>query len=197
MPPAGLSWRETGCLSLEKLPNPLCQFGSCCWCMMGKKNIPPSLFYPLWKAPWPEFRFTWIISGRWGRHDFLYLSYQISLLDIQGEILVIWGWQLDAPGVKTLENRRRAPRRQREKQAKCGCAVESCSPRFTVIQGITTLFNNSGWTVKGRRGGLQKAKKAHENDREEKNLTTRPSQEFKFWRCAKMMLYIGVESDLF
>lgn len=38
---------ETGCLSLEKLPNPLCQFGSCCRCMMGKKNIPPSL----WKHP--------------------------------------------------------------------------------------------------------------------------------------------------
>lgn len=60
---------------------------------------------------------------------------------------------LYGPGVKTLENRRRAPRRQREKQAKCDCAAESCSPRFTVIQGITTLFNNSGRTVKGRRGG--------------------------------------------
>lgn len=108
MPPAGLSWRETGCLSLEKLPNPLCQFGSCCWCMMGKKNIPPSLLYPLRKAPWPEFRFTWIISSRWGRHDFLYLSYQILLLDIQGEILVDWGRQLDALSVRTgCENSRK------------------------------------------------------------------------------------------
>lgn len=34
--------QETACLSLEKLSNPLCQFGSYCWCMMGKKNIPPS-----------------------------------------------------------------------------------------------------------------------------------------------------------
>lgn len=34
--------QETACLSLEKLSNPLCQFGSYFWCMMGKKNIPPS-----------------------------------------------------------------------------------------------------------------------------------------------------------
>lgn len=53
--------QETGCLSLEKLPNPPCQFGSCCWCMMGKKNIPPSLLPPSWKAPWPEYRFREII----------------------------------------------------------------------------------------------------------------------------------------
>lgn len=47
--------RETGCLSLEKLPNPPCQFRSCCWCMMGKKNIPPfSLSSPV------KSTLTWI-----------------------------------------------------------------------------------------------------------------------------------------
>lgn len=57
----GGSQAKAGCLSLEKLPNPLCQFGSCCWCMMGKKDIPPSLSPPLQKAPWPEYRFRRII----------------------------------------------------------------------------------------------------------------------------------------
>lgn len=34
--------------------------------------------------------------------------------------------------------------------------------------------------------------RTHENDREEKSLTTHPSQDFKFWRYAKRMLYMGV-----
>lgn len=78
-----------------------------------------------------------------------------------------------------------------ETQAKCDCAVESCSPRFTVILGITTLFNNSGRTEEGGKKTCSRLR-TYENDREEKNLTTCLSLDFKFWRYAKRMLYMGV-----
>lgn len=147
---------------------------------MRKKNIPPSLFYPLWRAPWPEFRFRRIIRSRWRQarlflcvHRFKFPSWTLKV-----RFFGVWGRHLDTlecrAGVKAREKRERAARRQ-EKQAKCDCAVESCSPRFTVILGITTLFNNSGRTEEGKKKTCSRLK-THENDREEKNLTIRFSQ---------------------
>lgn len=70
-------------------------------------------------------------------------------LPFQGEVLFpVWGWQNHAlacqPSERAQEKTGRTVRGVR-KTSKCDCAVESCSPRFTVILGITTLFNNSGW----------------------------------------------------
>lgn len=129
---------------------------------MGKKNIPPSLFYPVWREPWPEFRFRWILWSR-RRQTWLFCVHHFKFPSWTCKVRFwVWGRQLNAlgcrPGAKTQEKTWRVLRRQREKQAKCDCAVESCSPRFIVILGITTLFNNSGRTGEGRIKNLQQAK---------------------------------------
>lgn len=147
--------QETGCLSLEKLPNPLCQFGSCCCCMMGRKNIPPSFFPSSVKSTltWIQIQMNNTRAVDEGKHDFFLSSHHLKfpLMPLQGESFGVWGLQHHAPA---CESRERAWEKTGEtwwgerKTSKCDCAVEGCSPTFTIILGITRLFNNSGWKEK-------------------------------------------------
>lgn len=152
---------------------------------MGRKTSLPHFYIPCEENPDLNSDSDEYYGVDGGRHGFfLCSSFQISLMDMQGEIL----------GVRTIaqrswvqtecENSRKdgaSAEKTEGKQAKCDCAVESCSPRFTVILGITTLFNNSGRTGEGKKKTCSRLR-THENDGEEKNLTTRLSQDFKFWR---------------